>query len=464
MAKFNLCTIRPKGFLHASAFDDVKSSLAWALSALGHEVLLTENTFSASASTNIIFGAELLSARVTPTDSILYNMEQPSHPSLAPNGAIISLAWGHRVWDFSARNVARWRDMGLDAIHVPIGYTPNLTRIPKAPVQDIDVCFMGWMTPRRLRLLADLRTAGLTVFASDACYGGARDNILSRSKVVLNVHHDGRDMFEIVRVSYLLANSKFVVSEMSSDESDYSWADGVCVSSYDNLVSNCMIALSLGNREDGASRAFHAFSQQDYVATVSRALDASGTSVTAPAAPSVSPIQARYDRGCLEGDMRAFLPWLREHAKGLILEIGVRDGASTSAFLLGLEANGGHLTSIDIHDRSGLWQHPPWTFHLANSLRVEFPDSTFDVALIDGDHSAPAFLGDLHNCYHWVRPGGLVLSHDLKPERGHEFYSILLRREWLNFVGGDNPSGHPLDHYELPGPHGMGVFTVPEAR
>ena len=86
------------------------------------------------------------------------------------------------------------------------------------------------------------------------------------------------------------------------------------------------------------------------------------------------------------------------------------------------------------------------------------------MALIDGDHSAPAFLGDLHNCYHWVRPGGLVLSHDLKPERGHEFYSILLRREWLNFVGGDNPSGHPLDHYELPGPHGMGVFTVPEAR
>ena len=241
MAKFNLCTIRPKGFLHASAFDDVKSSLAWALSALGHEVLLTENTFSASASTNIIFGAELLSARVTPADSILYNMEQPSHPSLAPNGAFISLAWGHRVWDFSARNVARWRDMGLDAIHVPIGYTPNLTRIPDNGEYDWDFCIFAWMTPRRLRIIQDLRNAGLKVFASDCCYGGARDNILSRSKAALNVHHDGRSMFEIVRVSYLLANGKFVISEESSDDTDYpDLREALILAPYDKLVDTCV--------------------------------------------------------------------------------------------------------------------------------------------------------------------------------------------------------------------------------
>ena len=28
---FNLCTVRPKGFLHASAFAEVKDSLGWAL-------------------------------------------------------------------------------------------------------------------------------------------------------------------------------------------------------------------------------------------------------------------------------------------------------------------------------------------------------------------------------------------------------------------------------------------------
>ena len=128
---------------------------------------------------------------------------------------------GCRVWDYSHRAIADWAADGISATHVPIGYTPNLTRIPPSSPQDIDVLFVGWMTPRRMAIIDDLRTVGLRVFSSASCYGGARDQLISRAKVILNVHHDGRDRFEIVRCSYLMANSACIVSELSSDDDEY---------------------------------------------------------------------------------------------------------------------------------------------------------------------------------------------------------------------------------------------------
>src|SRR5882762_1032028 len=236
MANWNLCTIRPKGFLHSSAFAEVKDSLAWSLTALGHQVMLTENAFAAANSTNVIFGSELLTpTSAIPPEAILFNMEQPSHPAIEN---VRKLAQGHRVWDIYKSNVTDWLALGIDAHHLPVGYTPNLTRVPKATTQDIDVSFLGWLTPRRRQLLQDLRQAGLNVYSSDCCYGGARDQILSRSKVCLNVHHDGRDMFEIVRVSYLLANAKCVVTETGSDDRDY-MSSTVCIwNSYEGLVTS----------------------------------------------------------------------------------------------------------------------------------------------------------------------------------------------------------------------------------
>jgi len=471
VANYNLCTIRPKGFLHSSAFDEVKSSLAWALSALGHEVMLTENAFSAGKQVNILFGSELLSpTSPIPENSILYNFEQPSHPRME---IVRRLAQGHRVWDYSLRNVERWRQDGFDVRHVPVGYTPNLTRIPKAPAQDIDVCFFGWLTDRRTKILRDLQSAGLKVYYSDSCYGGARDQILSRSKVCLNVHHDSRDMFEIVRVSYLMANSKAVVTETSSDDDDYPRLDGAMRwHKYESLVEGCKYLVT-HPKERGELELYgsNQFVKQDYVTTVAAALEGGDapetilskrTTVATGGSPSgerVSVIQRRYGRGLREGDMIDFLPWLRSHARGNILEIGTRDGASTSAFLLGLEENdpSGHLTSVDIEDCSGLWKHPQWTFHRANSLAVEFsnlfPDASLDLALIDGNHAESAFIHDFYNCYHWVKPGGVILVHDIQPERGHEWYSVQLRERFFKLAEAFN-----LQYEILPGKYGMGVI------
>jgi predicted O-methyltransferase YrrM len=462
MANFNLTRIRPKGFLHSSAFNEVIDSLAWSLTALGHSAMITENVLSAMTHTNIIFGAELIPpGTALPPDTIIYNLEQPSHPNM---DNVRALARDKVVWDFSLRNVEKWRAEGYDVRHVPIGYTPNLTRIPKAKVQDIDVLFYGWLTPRRVKIINDLRAAGMNVVATDTAYGGGRDNLISRAKVVLNVHHDGRDMFEIVRVSYLLANSKCVVSEPSIDDEDYSYLrGGFSVGSF--VVDACSSLLSdpaLRHRfeVEGADK----LESHGYTASVAAALDGPVRLNTMSDFPSGMPqiksrvLKERYEKGCREGDMTAFLPWLRSHARGQILEIGTRDGASTSAFLLGLEENdpSGHLHSIDIQDCSGLWRHPhpQWTFTKGNSLTAQFRDAAFDLILIDGDHSLPGYIGDLYNAYHWCKPGGLILTHDIVPERGHEFYAVQLRERFFQFA-----KEKGLEHYELPGRYGMGVMV-----
>jgi len=453
VAKFNLVTIRPAGFLHSSAFSEVKDSLAWSLTELGHEVVLTENSFSAQA-TNIIFGAELIPPGATlPDHSIIFNLEHPSHPNL---GNVRTLAKGHTIWDHSKASVADWKQRGFQARHLPIGYTPNLTRIPRATTQDIDVSFLGWMTPRRKKIMEALKEAGLDIFYSDCCYGGARDYIISKSKVCLNVHHDGRDRFEIVRVSYLMANSKAVISEISVDDTDYDFQGAIIRCPYAELVDKCKNWISENSvRPTLEFTALGAIQQRDFTLAVSHVLTHEGPH------PLISTVhgllQARYERGLKEGDMVDFLPWLREHAKGKILEIGTRDGASTSAFLLGLEFNGGHLTSIDITDCSHLWTHPQWNFQHGNSLQAQFPDSTFDLVLIDGDHSQAAYRGDLYNAYYWTRPGGLIVTHDLVPERGHEFYAVGIREEFDKFL-----RLHPeLKHSILPGKYGLGIMEKP---
>jgi predicted O-methyltransferase YrrM len=406
MGKFNLVTIRPKGFLHASAFSEVKQSLGWALASLGHQVMDTENAYSATPdSWNVIFGAELLApSSEIPPNAILYNLEQPSHPAMEN---VRRLAQGKQVWDYNQQNVESWHKLGIPATHVPIGYTPNLTRIPKCQDSDIDVFFAGWMTPRRSKMIQDLQRSSLKVVATDSCYGGARDNLISRSKVCLNLNHDGRTLFNIVRVSFLLANEKCVVSEYASDIGPLATSEALAWADYDHLVECCQgLVQNQAAREDLEQRALHAIRAIDYTAIVAQALST----------PEHSPILARYKKGCLEGDMKDFLPTLRSLAKGNVLEIGTRDGASTSALLLGIHDTHGHLTSVDINpDCAHLWRDPHWTFLQQDSKTCTFMESQFDLALIDGDHTPEGFRQDLENCMRWVRPGGVILVHDISP-------------------------------------------------
>ena len=472
MAHFNISITRPKNFIHSDAFREVADSLAWALVALGHSANVRENWLSTEeGDVNILFGAELLApGQALPPKTILYNLEQPTHPQMAK---VQALARGLMVWDYSLVNVKEWQRLGYTVRHVPIGYTPNLTRIPQVE-KDCDVLFLGWMTDRRAKIIRDLMDAGLKVRWSDKCYGGGRDNLIARSKVILNVHHDGRDMFEIVRVSYLLANRCCVVTEVSSDWEEYKDLTGtVWTETYDRIVKSCTY-LCKEDTQELTRMALILFSARDYVETVRGAL----TDLSDPK----EVVSLRYEDACKqEGDMKDFLPWMREHAKGAVLEIGVRGGHSTSALLAGVEKNGGVVMSVDISDCSSLYAgHPQWKFIKSSSQNPKLKVPPLDMVLIDGDHTREGFRADLERFWPHLNPGGYMLCHDIAPEPGKSLEDSpgeiisqcqLSTGQTLEFrdnypskgIGEEfekfcREHGEEAEWQKLPGKYGMGVI------
>jgi hypothetical protein len=128
-------------------------------------------------------------------------------------------------------------------------------------VQDIDVAFFGSENPRRLAVLQALLRAGLKVHAAVGVYGAERDALLSRAKLVLNLHYHEAQVFEIVRVSYLLANRLCVVSEIGFDRDlEAPFARGVAFAPYGELVAACRYLLQRPNaRRRIAQDGFEAF-------------------------------------------------------------------------------------------------------------------------------------------------------------------------------------------------------------
>jgi hypothetical protein len=107
-------------------------------------------------------------------------------------------------------------------------------------MQDLDIAFVGSLNPRRSMALEAMQRQGLKVQAAAGVYGTERDALFARAKVVLNLHYHEAQVFEIVRVSYLLANRVCVVSEVGLDQRlEAPFARGVAFAPYGELVAAC---------------------------------------------------------------------------------------------------------------------------------------------------------------------------------------------------------------------------------
>lgn len=244
MAKYLISIIRPKNYMHSSAFQEVAETLHYGLLKLGHESALLENAIDRQRK-NILLGAHLLSDRelnALPDETIIYNLEQLNAADLRP--AYRRLSERCSIWDYSPLNLAQWQQQprAFQPALVEIGYAPILKRIAPAPMQDIDVLFYGSESPSRRAILERLQHAGVNVQWVYAAYGQMRDNLIARAKIVLNLHYYESKLFEIVRVSYLLANAKAVVSETAPDIGDY--AQAVAAFSPEEIVEGCMALLN----------------------------------------------------------------------------------------------------------------------------------------------------------------------------------------------------------------------------
>lgn len=249
---FAVVLVSPPGYIHAQALTEIAETVHCALQALGHDSILT-NSLGLPDRRAIVIGAHLLErcgmGQPAP-GSVIYNFEQMDPDSNWLNTTYLNLLRQYPVWDYSQRNIEWLKQIGIHSVqHVPIGWMPEMTRIPAAE-KDIDILFYGSMNDRRLRVLDELKTRNVRVEQVFGVYGKERDHLIARSKIILNLHFYESKIFEVARVSYLLGNGACVVSEDGLDPAEKKFAHAVAFTPYDRLVETCLRLL-----EDPAERA-----------------------------------------------------------------------------------------------------------------------------------------------------------------------------------------------------------------
>ncbi|MEU4313316.1 hypothetical protein [Nocardia sp. NPDC024068] len=242
-ARFAVTIAPPPSYQHREAFREVAETVDIALRRLGHDSVLTDE-LRVPGRRPIVFGSNTLSwwGLEVPDDAVLFNLEQIAPESEWVTEELLSLFRRHIVWDYSLRNIAALRELGVpDVRHVPIGHVPELERIPPAVERDIDVLVVGSLNERRLAPIERLRGLGVNAQAHFGLYGPARDALYARAEIILNTHYYDTKIFEIVRVSYLLANGLFVVSEDCADAEEAApFAPAVAFTGYDRVVETCL--------------------------------------------------------------------------------------------------------------------------------------------------------------------------------------------------------------------------------
>jgi hypothetical protein len=177
-----------------------------------------------------------------PEPAIMYNLEQVGSDSPWMTPQYVELLKRYTTWDYSQQNVSRLARIGVKVERIcPIGYASVLERIPENHDKDIDVLFYGGVGERRGAIIDALIARGLRVIVSTNLYGDSRDNLLSRAKVVLNIHHHVAKVLEMVRISYPLINGCVVVSEPGSDPELAAELNGAVVfANYEDIVETCV--------------------------------------------------------------------------------------------------------------------------------------------------------------------------------------------------------------------------------
>jgi predicted O-methyltransferase YrrM len=138
-------------------------------------------------------------------------------------------------------------------------------------------------------------------------------------------------------------------------------------------------------------------------------------------------LQAEYgQRAATWSDIVDWLPTLHDtvaaYPQATVVELGVRSGNSTAAFLLAVAEVDGSLWSADIADPRvpGWWAETGlWTLCIGDDTSdtmLEQAPAEVDVLFIDTSHHYEHTLAELRAYVPRVKPGGTVLMHDIELE------------------------------------------------
>lgn len=145
----------------------------------------------------------------------------------------------------------------------------------------------------------------------------------------------------------------------------------------------------------------------------------------------------------------------------VVVELGVRNGESTTALLAAVNDSGGHLFSVDTEDcinaRMRLRDEPNWSFMKEDDMElVKKWCKPIDHLFIDTSHSLSHTIAELRQWGKWVKIYGLISLHDTEAPK----YSGVMQA--IKYYIYDNPS---FSFKNYPHCYGLGVIKkLPDAR
>ena len=246
----NVCLIKPKNYIHYLALQELAELIHFSVLELGLKSQITFNYCDNNPSTkNIVLGAHLLNDNLIediPENTIIFNTEQIESITENWKKKILNLAKKNIIfWDYSQYNLDYLsKTINIKGKLFQIGYQKELNRINHNIDKNIDVLFYGSINARREHIINKLKDRKINVKTLFGVYGKERDDLIAKSKLILNMHMYDSKIFEIVRVFYLLSNSIPVISEVGSDTKfNNDFLDLICKSTYENIEKNIIYLL-----------------------------------------------------------------------------------------------------------------------------------------------------------------------------------------------------------------------------
>lgn len=235
------------------SFIDVARALKWRLEQEGNTAIISE-TILENVKNTIVFGAHTYAhtPNLLPKNAIIYNLEQLYEGSPYAHPFYLILLKDKEIWDYSKQNIEwlKQKGIGKEIKHVGMNYAPTL-EIKKDAfddeiTEDIDILFIGALNSRRQAILDQLKAVApnLNIVFKNNAWGIARNELIARSKIILNIHFYLSGILETPRVSYAVANKKFIISENSNPEDEMEWP-GIVFTSYEKIIENILKYISL---------------------------------------------------------------------------------------------------------------------------------------------------------------------------------------------------------------------------
>jgi 2-polyprenyl-3-methyl-5-hydroxy-6-metoxy-1,4-benzoquinol methylase len=229
-------------------YEDLISVLKGGLEDLDHTCTVSKNNFQPN-SINILIGSTIFASRYKNLNIqlkglpyIVYQLEHlhddfgllsewPEYFELLQNANFI--------WDFAPASTNYLLEKGFKNVFLlPPGFHRSIEKFQPKKDQNIDVIFIGSPHPRRAKIIKELEAQGVKIKCFQNIFQGDRDKELADSKIVLNIHAwDQINSLETVRISYLLANKNFVLSEIG-DHNPY--GNGLIYAPYSDITYKCL--------------------------------------------------------------------------------------------------------------------------------------------------------------------------------------------------------------------------------